>query len=92
VNPEQSVVSAIHPAPVVTHPAKNCLHYSSEVNVESAYVQALFTQLVPPVIHQHLLAPELPVNLPQISVDVPGYAVQASEGSMQPVPLVKHPL
>jgi hypothetical protein len=85
-------VLALHPAPVVTHPVKNISHYPSVVNVASAYVQALFTQVVPPVIHQHLLAPELPVNLPQISVDVPGYAVQASEGSMQPVPLVKHPL
>jgi hypothetical protein len=92
VYPEQAVVSALHPAPVVTHPVKNCLHYSSEVNVASAYVQSLSTQFVPPVVHQHFLVPELPVNLPQISVDVPGYAVQAAVGSIQPVPLVKHPL
>lgn len=43
-----------------------------------------------PLVHQHFLP--LPVNCEQIDVLVPGYDVHGAVLSIQPDPLVRHPL
>lgn len=60
------------------------------MNEESARVQTLSSHLDLPLVHQHFIL--FPVNLLQISVEVPSYDEQGAVESMQPVPFVKHPL